>query len=322
MEVWVPWDETELLVELPSEALVDLLDPAEPDPTSLRRDPMLDREPSVAVIDVTFSSPSSVGDLIGRLPSETIYAVSWVDLDSPHSGAGVLRAVEERGAIPVSGGSDLGALRERLLGVGEVLLVVPAVNSVFHSLDDLSLADAFFKAIEVPPGSLKVQVLRYVLDARGDFLGFIEQRTPAQRPDRRYDLVVCSPGGRPFDRTFVGSLMVALSFSDLADDGRVLGLVCGCGEGFGSSRALERMVVEGQDVAGDTYSLLASRFRGERSRVRLLTNAPLPRAIVQDLLGLRQVQKVDDLVHAATRFVGREIRVAVIRRAALGFQQV
>jgi hypothetical protein len=161
-----------------------------------------------------------------------------------------------------------------------------------------------------------------VLDARGDFLGFVEQRTPAQRPDRRYDLVVCSPGGRPFDRTFVGSLMVALSFSDLADDGRVLGLVCGCGEGFGSSRALERMVVEGQDVAGDTYSLLASRFRGERSRVRLLTNAPLPRAIVQDLLGLRQVQKVDDLVHAATRFVGREIRVAVIRRAALGFQQV
>jgi hypothetical protein len=67
---------------------------------------------------------------------------------------------------------------------------------------------------------------------------------------------------------------------------------------------------------------LASRFRGERSRVRLLTNAPLPRAIVQDLLGLKQVQKVDDLVHAATRFVGREIRVVVIRRAALGFQQV
>jgi hypothetical protein len=79
------------------------------------------------------------------------------------------------------------------------------------------------------------------------------------------------------------------------------------------------MVVESQDVAGDTYSLLASRFREERSRVRILTNAPLPRAIVQDLLGLRQVQKVDELVHAATRFVGKEIRVAVIRRGALGF---
>ena len=322
MEAWVPWDETELLVELPSEALVDLLDPAEPDLSSLRRDPVLDREPSVALVDVTFASPSSVGDLIGRLPSETTYAVSWVDLDSPHSGAELRRAVEERGAILVNGGSDLKALRERLVGVGEALLVMPAVNSVVHSLDDRSLADAFFSALEVQHGSLRAQVQRYLLDAKGGFLGFVEQRPSQQRTDRRYDLVICSPGGRPFDRTFVGSLMVALSFSDLVDDGRVLGLVCGCGEGFGSRRALERMLVESQDATGYTYSLLASRFRDERFRVRLLTNAPLPRAIVQDLLGIRQVPKVDDLVHAATRFVGREIRVAVIRRGALGFQQV
>ncbi len=322
MEVWVPWGETELLVELPSEALVDLLDPSEPDLSSLHRDPALDREPSVVLVDVTFASPSSVGELIGRLPSETAYAVSWADLESPHSGAELRRAVEENGAVPVDGVSEFRALVERLADEGEVLLVAPEVSSVLHSLDDRSLAEVVFRTLEVPHEALKVQVRRYLLDARGRFLGFVEHRPAVQRPERKYDLVICSPGGFPFDRTFVGSLMVALSVSDLAADGRVMGFVCGCGEGFGSSRALERMVVEGRDGAGDAYSILATRFRDERSRVRLFTNAPLPRAIVQDLLGIRHVPKVDDVVHAATRFVGKEVRVAVIRRGALGFQQV
>jgi len=322
MEVWVPWGETELLVELPSEALVDLLDPSEPDLSSLHRDPVLEREPSVVLVDVTFASPSSVGELIGRLPSGTTYAVSWADLESPHSGAELRRAVEEKGAIPVGDVSELRALGERLAGKGEVLLVVPEVSSVLHALDDRSLAEVFFRTLGVPHEALKVQVQRYLLDARGMFLGFSEHRPAVQRPERRYDLVICSPGGFPFDRTFVGSLMVALSASDLAGDGRVLGLVCGCGEGFGSSTALERMVVGSRDGTGDAYSLLAKRFRDERSRVRLFTNAPLPRAIVQDLLGIRQVPKVDEMVHAATRFVGREVRVAVMRRGALGFQQV
>ena len=322
MEVWVPWGETELLVELPSEALVDLLDPSEPDPSSLQRDPVLELEPSAVLVDVTFASPSSVGELIGRLPSETIYAVSWADLESPHSGAELRRAVEENGAVPVDGVSELRALGERLAGGGEVLLVVPEVSSVLHSLDDRSLAEVFFRALEVPHEVLKVQVQRYLLDAGGRFLGFVGHRPAVQRPERRYDLVICSPGGFPFDRTFVGSLMVALSASDLAADGRVMGLVCGCGEGFGSSRALERMVAESWDGTGDAYSLLAKRFRDEKSRIRLFTNAPLPRAIVQDLLGIRQVPKVDEVVHAATRFVGRDVRVAVMRRGALGFQQV
>ncbi len=321
MEVWVPWDGTELLMELPSEALVDLLDPDEPDPSSVRRDPVLDREPSVALVDVTFASPPSVGELIGKIPSEATYAISWADLESPHSGAELRRAVEERGAVPVTSGSDVRALRERFAGSGEVLLVVPAVSSVLHSLDDRSLVGAFFRTLEVPHEGLRIMVQRYALDAGGAFLGFVEQRPAPQSADKRYDLVVCSPGGRPFDRTFVGSLMVSLSFSDLAADGRVFGLVCGCVEGFGSKRALER-IVGSHDENGDVYAHLASRFRDERSRVRLVTDAPLPRAIVQDLLGVRQVPKVDDLVHAATRFVGREIKIAVVRRGALGFRRV
>ncbi len=322
MEVWVPWDETELLVELPSEALVDLLDPPEPDLSAVRRDPVLVREPDLAVVDVSFASPLSIGELVKRLPTAEVCAVSLSDWESPHSGEGFRRAVEESGAVPIAEGSDLRALRERLTGKREVLLVVPAVHSLVHSLDDRSLADVFLRTFGLPHEGVEVLVQRYLLDAKGDLLGFVERQPSVQRPERRYDLVVCSPGGRPFDRTLVGSLMVALSFSDLAADGKVLGVVCGCSDGFGSSRALERMVHEIPGASADAYSLLASRLRGERSRIRLFTDAPLPRAIVQDLLGIRQVPKVDDVVHGAMRFVGKEIRVAVVRRGALGFQPV
>lgn len=321
MEVWLPWRETEVLLELPGEALVDLIDPPEPDPSSVRSEPIVDRTVPVALLDVTFASPGSIGPLVKRTPAEAIHVVSWADLDSPHSGEEVRRAAEVEGALPVTDVKGLSALRERVARCGELLLVAPSVASLVHSLDDRSLAELVRATIGIGPDEVRVEVLRYLVDQRGEFVGFTGQTPQLREPERRYDLVVCSPGGRPFDRTLVGSLLVALTAARLSADGRVLGIVCGCEEGFGSRLALEGMV-SGPEVDGvsGVYALLASRFREERSRVRIVTNAPLPRAVVQDLLGIRQASKVDDIVHAATRFVGREIRAAVIRRCALGFQ--
>ncbi|MEM0451469.1 MAG: hypothetical protein QXO17_07885 [Nitrososphaerota archaeon] len=320
MEVWVPWRDTELLLELPGEALVDLMDPPEPDPSSVRNDPLTDRNFPVALLDVTFASTGSIGTLVRRCPAEETYVISWADLESPSSGTELRRAAEVEGALPVTDVNGLSALRERVARSGELLLVAPSVASLVHALDDRSLAESVCVTLGIGPEEVRVEVLRYLVDQRGEFTGFTGQGPQVQEPERGYDLVVCSPGGRPFDRTLVGSLLVALAASRLSADGRVLGVVCGCEEGFGSRLALDGMIRGSGEGINGVYALLASRFVEERSRVRILTNAPLPRAVVQELLGIRQASRVDDLVHAATRFVGREIRVAVLRRAALGFR--
>ena len=103
MEVWVPWRDTELLLELPGEALVDLMDPPEPDPSSVRNDPLTDRNFPVALLDVTFASPGSIGTLVRRCPAEETYVISWADLESPSSGTELRRAAEPVGRPPAIG---------------------------------------------------------------------------------------------------------------------------------------------------------------------------------------------------------------------------
>lgn len=137
------------------------------------------------------------------------------------------------------------------------------------------------------------------------------------------DMIIAGAGGYPRDSTLESSIHLLSILADLVVDGGLVGLVAECREGLGSKEFVEALAKG--SVAGYEGELV-ERVRKVSENKRIALTSTLPRAILENLLGIRGFDTPQDLLTYGLRIYSRSARVLIaenglvkpIRREASG----
>lgn len=309
MDVWLPRGGEEVLVELPPEARVEFYDPV---PVSDLSEAPDVRAGELVVVDASHLSPESIADLVERLRPARPVLTTWLAHGSAPD-ASVLSRLRSLGLATTSDDWAVAELRDS----GELTYVSPPLALPQRLSSPESRARALLSSVGLDPEGKRVRAVGLVLSREGELRGFAEaDRLPGAELRGEHDLILLSPGGFPFDRTLLQVLLCLEPYAALCRERGVIGVVAECAEGLGSKRLLEA-VLSGNRPPGTVEGEALGSLESVRARARVVASVPLPRTYVERAFGMKQAPRLQEAVAAATRFVGREIRAAVVRCASL-----
>lgn len=311
MEVWLPRGDEEVLVELPSEARVDLLEPRRLEVAGLSEslDPMGEE---LVLVDASHLRPESIGDLVEHLRPARAVVTTWL-AHGTRPDPSALSHLRSRGVTTLYDDRVI----EDLRASDRITYLSPPLALPQPLASPEARVRVLLSSVGVNVEGKAVRSAIYALSSRGRFSGFLREGTEQFTELRgEYDLVLLSPGGHPFDRTFLQVLLCLQPYGGLCRDRGVMGVVAECGEGLGSRRLLEAAVSGPRDPQS-LESIALDSLESVKSRVRVVASIPLAGTHVERVFGLRQATRLQEAVTVASRFVGKDIRVAVIRSASL-----
>ncbi|MEN3048270.1 MAG: hypothetical protein ABDH63_05765 [Candidatus Caldarchaeales archaeon] len=309
MDVWLSRGGEEVLVELPPEARVEFYDPV---PVGDLSEAPEVRAGELVVVDASHLKPESVGEVVERLRPARAAVTTWL----AHGSAPDAVALSRLRSLGLSTTSDDWFAAE-LRDSDELTYVSPPLALPPRLSSPESRARALLSSMGLDSEGKRVRAVACVLTPGGELMGFLEaDRVPGAELRGEHDLVLLSPGGFPFDRTLLQVLLCLEPYSALCRERGVIGVVAECAEGLGSRRLLEA-ALSGNRVPGTVEGEALGSLESVRTRARVVASVPLPRTYVERAFGMRQAPRLQEAVTAATRFVGREIRAAVVRCASL-----
>ncbi|MCS7094768.1 MAG: hypothetical protein NZ988_03040 [Thaumarchaeota archaeon] len=311
MEVWLPRGEAEVLVELPPEARVDVVEPRRLEVKDLD-DHSNWSNGELVLVDASHLRPDSIGELVECLRPAKAVVTTWLAHGTRPSPS-VLSNLRAMGLTTLYDDRIVEELRDS----GQITYLSPPLVLPQQLSSPEGRARMLLDSVGVSTEGKSVRVATYAVSRQGRFAGFLEQgrEQPAELKDE-YDLVLLSPGGHPFDRTLLQVLLCLLPYGALCRERGVIGVVAECSEGLGSKRLLE-IAVSGQREQKSLEGLVLDYLESVKSRVRVVASIPLARTYVERVFGLKQAARLQEAVTAASRFTGKDIRVAVLRVSAL-----
>jgi len=326
VEHWIPWGEGEVFFEAPEELSVTILDPRPLSEAEVRAKASTLPDHRVVVIDYT-PPPTPYKMLLERLAlaGARVFLSAW--RLGPRAEGGALREL-----APALEGVDVGPIEE-MPGVeitsGRVLLLYHQASRVLlgsgarDAKSHLSLILRLHGLGDLPLDGAEVVGVELSYGAGGAVNGlWIEGEQPEAEPVRADSLVV-SPGGAPLDSTlYLAAQSVILSAAGLEGGSSIL-LAAECREGVGPP-GFAKSLYHATRQAGPGYEdgpalIVAERLAETTRRHRLYIATSLPRSIVDELLGVKTFETVQEGVTQLIKLHGRGHRMMIVRE---GFHTV
>ncbi|OYT68011.1 MAG: hypothetical protein B6U65_00985 [Candidatus Wolframiiraptor sp. EX4484-121] len=146
----------------------------------------------------------------------------------------------------------------------------------------------------------------------------IEEKFGVEADDA--DMIIAGAGGYPRDSTLESSIHLLDLLADFVVDGGLVGLVAECRGGLGSKEFVEALVGgSGSGYEGE----LVERVKEVLENRRVALTSTLPRAILENLLGVRGFDTPQDLLTYGLRIYSRGAKILIaedglVKRVKMG----
>ena len=122
------------------------------------------------------------------------------------------------------------------------------------------------------------------------------------------DMIIAGAGGYPRDSTLESSIHLLSLLADFVVDGGLVGLVAECREGLGSKEFVEALAKgSGAGYEGE----LVERIKEVSENRRIALTSTLPRAILNNILGIKGFDTPQDLLTYGLRLYSRSAKILV-----------
>ena len=137
------------------------------------------------------------------------------------------------------------------------------------------------------------------------------------------DMIIAGAGGYPRDSTLESSIHLLSLLADFVIDGGLIGLVAECREGLGSKEFITALAKEfGTGYEGEIVGSIREVLKNRR----VALTSTLPKAILENLLGIKGFDTPQDLLTYGLRIYSRSAKVLIaenglvkpIKRETLG----
>ncbi len=323
MEYWIPWGGSEVFFEAPEEATV--ITPLTTRMTEAEIASKLSKLSSTALLIIDYLPPAKAYEpLLSSVASISpkIYVTSWrLGEDIAEDAVGELRGLA--GNLEIE---PLGNLHQLDAYSGEVTFVYPSTTRVllegfadsprdilgwllrFHGHRDLDVSGLSVKALELlftPDGNIQAV--------------WAEGETPtSQRLDPHSILV--SPGKAPLDSHFYNLAQAIIVAASTCNDETTILAVAECKQGLGPPEFVKNLhqyiklgETEKPGLNSSPSEIIAYRLSEILKNAKTYLATPLPRSLVQAIVGSKAFETVQEGVSHLIRLHGRGQKILVIR---------
>lgn len=324
MEYWVPWGDSEVFFEAPDE--LSAITPSSPQMSEEEISSKFSALAASPTIVIDYLPPAKTYDIIlGRLSDTNaqVYVSTWrIGEDKSREVVEELKSLGRTSAIrPLS---DLSSLQ---VDLGAITLVYPGTSKILlqgfaENAGDIlrCLLGTHGRGLpEISPREVRALELHFSPDGLIQAVWTEDEEQSIQKLNP--DSILVTPGKFPLDSTFYLMAQSIILAATACTDKTTILSAAECREGLGPPEFVKHLYdyikAAGEKAPPQKDStpsqILAFKFAEAVKHNRTYLATPLPRSIIQNIIGLKTYETVQEGVSQLLRLHGRDHRMFIIR---------